>query len=144
MPSPSSALEEMEDVGVNPGDTGPSHEALPATLDAATGRPTASTANNNDGLQIGESHEQYEQHEQHKQNVKSQVAFGSGNSGLQAGVIYGNIQGVSFHYAESQSIFGSLVHGIQPLDTSTINVLARRAEVQAGRTVSTIPPKQRI
>jgi hypothetical protein len=141
MLSPSSALEEIEDVGVNPGDTGPSHQTLHATLETATGRPTASTANNNNGLQIGESHEQYEQHEQ---NVKSHVAFGSGNSGLQAGVIYGNIQGVSFHYAESQSIFGSLVHGIQPLDTSTIDVLARRAEVQAGRTVSTMPPKQRI
>ena len=131
MPVPSSVLEETEDVGGNSSETGIGRLVLPTDPDTVTGRPTASTANNN----IQHVGEEFDRHEH---DVKSQIFFGDSNGGFQAGVIHGNIQGLSFHYAESQSIFGSLAQGTHPLDTSTLDALARRARVQAGRRL----PKQ--
>ncbi|KAF1838922.1 hypothetical protein BDW02DRAFT_626744 [Decorospora gaudefroyi] len=126
MPARSSTLHETEDVGVVSSDISLRHRTSSAKPDMTT---AASTANNN-VLQIGE---RPGQHEQNASNVKSQVVFGNSNSGLQAGIIYGNIHDVTFNYAESQSIFGGLAQGTRPLDDSTLDVLARRARVQAGR-----------
>ncbi|EUC42962.1 hypothetical protein COCMIDRAFT_28472 [Bipolaris oryzae ATCC 44560] len=101
----------------------------PVGRNPADGGPIETSAHNN-GVQIGVTHESPMDP---NQNIISQVDFGRGNSGFQAGVINGGVSGISFHYSENQSIFGSLVQGSQPLDTFTLEILARRAQVQAGR-----------
>jgi len=129
----SSAFNEADNAGVDSSETGISLQALPASQNKATGGSMANTADN-EGLQIGE------ESEQHDRKTKPQhIFFGESNSGLQAGIINGNIHDISFHYAESQSIFGSLTHGTHPLDSSTLDILARRTQVQAGRKVSSFP-----
>ncbi|EMD86328.1 hypothetical protein COCC4DRAFT_135016 [Bipolaris maydis ATCC 48331] len=102
-----------------------------AGRNTAPGR-TLETSAHNSGVQTGATHGSAMDS---NQNIISQVDFGSGNSGLQAGVINGGLHGVTFHYSDNQSIFGSLIQGSQPLDTSTLEILARRAQVQAGRSV---------
>ncbi|EMD70053.1 hypothetical protein COCSADRAFT_132540 [Bipolaris sorokiniana ND90Pr] len=106
----------------------------PVGRNTASGRPIETPANN-DGVQTGATHASPKDP---NQNIVSQVDFGDNNVGFQAGVINGDVHGITFHYPDNQSIFGSLVQGSQPLDTSTLEILARRAQVQAGRSV----PKQ--
>ena len=128
----SSALNEAENAGIDSSETDLSLQALPASQNKATEGSMANTADNK-GLEIGEKSEQ------HDQKTKPQrIYFGESNTGLQAGIVNGDIHGISFHYAESQSIFGSLTYGTHPLDSSTLDILARRTQVQAGRKVSSL------
>ncbi|XP_014557279.1 hypothetical protein COCVIDRAFT_97476 [Bipolaris victoriae FI3] len=103
----------------------------PTGRNTAPGRPIETSAHNN-GVQTGVTHENPKDP---NQNILSRVDFGSDNSGFQAGVINGGVHGITFHYSENQSIFGSLAQGSQLLDTSTLEILAKRAQVQAGRSV---------
>lgn len=105
----------------------------PTGRNTAPGRPIETSAHNN-GVQTGVTHENPKDP---NQNILSRVDFGSDNSGFQAGVINGGVHGITFHYSQNQSIFGSLAQGSQLLDTSTLEILAKRAQVQAGRSVST-------
>lgn len=127
-------LEDRVNAVVNPIHTGSSFFLL-ARTNTAPRRLTASSANNN-GLQIGKIPERQ------IQNEPNVVSFGSSNSGLQAGIINGDIHGITFNYSENLSMFGSLAEGTHLLDTSILDILARRAQNQAGRKVSVDLPNK--
>ena len=63
------------------------------------------------------------------------MSLSGSNSGIQAGINYGDIHGITFNYSENLSMFGSLAEGTHLLDTFMLDVLARRAQIQDRRKV---------